>query len=184
MKAKLTYILACFAAIWLLASCNSRNTLMKRHYMKGYYLERSTAKHIAPAQARVAAKAPVITQHKRIAPVTNEPIALAEAQAASAPKQASASKANVKKSARLQKRPAVYSLVPVLPNIRLSDSKQALNPVVRDDDGLSLFWAVILVIVILWAIGFLTGGFGLGNLIHLLLVVALILLILWLLRII
>ncbi|HWY38270.1 MAG TPA: DUF5670 family protein [Bacteroidia bacterium] len=39
-------------------------------------------------------------------------------------------------------------------------------------------------ILILWAIGFLAGGFGLGGLINLLLLVALILLILWLLRII
>jgi hypothetical protein len=56
-------------------------------------------------------------------------------------------------------------------------------PVADDRDGLSLFWVVILVIIILWAIGFF-AGWGTGGLINLLLVVALILLILWLLRII
>ncbi|NNM94984.1 MAG: lmo0937 family membrane protein [Bacteroidia bacterium] len=50
-------------------------------------------------------------------------------------------------------------------------------------DGLSLFWLIILIILIVWAIGLLAGGFGLGGLINILLVIALILLILWLLRI-
>jgi len=51
-----------------------------------------------------------------------------------------------------------------------------------DKDGLSLFWLIILVVLILWLLGFLIGDFG--ALIHILLVIALILLILWLLRII
>jgi hypothetical protein len=49
--------------------------------------------------------------------------------------------------------------------------------------ALSLLWIVILVILILWLIGILAGGLGLGVLINLLLVIALVLLILWLLRI-
>ena len=52
-----------------------------------------------------------------------------------------------------------------------------------DGDGLSLFWIVILVLLILWAVGLLAGGFGIGGLINILLVIALILLILWLLKI-
>jgi len=52
----------------------------------------------------------------------------------------------------------------------------------RSDGGLSLFWIVILVLLILWALGLL-GGYT-GGLIYLLLVIALILLILWLLRVI
>lgn len=50
--------------------------------------------------------------------------------------------------------------------------------------ALSLLWIVIVVLLILWLLGLLAGGWGLGGLINLLLVVALILLILWLLRII
>lgn len=46
--------------------------------------------------------------------------------------------------------------------------------------GLSLFWIVILVLLILWALGYIGG---LGGFIHIALVVALILLILWLLGI-
>jgi Flp pilus assembly protein TadB len=52
----------------------------------------------------------------------------------------------------------------------------------RAEGGLSLFWIVILIILILWLLGVL--GEVLGNLIHLLLVIALVLLILWLLRVI
>jgi hypothetical protein len=53
----------------------------------------------------------------------------------------------------------------------------------RDGDGLSLFWLVILILLILWAIGLASGGFGLGGLINVLLVIALVLLILWLLEV-
>ncbi len=63
-----------------------------------------------------------------------------------------------------------------------SMKKSTPAPIVGE--ALSLLWIVILVLVILWLLGFITGGFGLGGLIHLLLLIALILLILWLLRII
>lgn len=65
----------------------------------------------------------------------------------------------------------------------LSDKYVSIeNSSPRSEDGLSMVWIIILVILILWALGF--GFGGLGNLIHLLLVVALILLILWLLGVI
>lgn len=50
-----------------------------------------------------------------------------------------------------------------------------------NDDGLSVLWVVVLVLLILWAVGL--WGFGLGGLINVLLVIALILLILWLLQV-
>lgn len=54
----------------------------------------------------------------------------------------------------------------------------------RSGDALSILWIVILVLIILWLLGWLSGGLGLGGFIHVLAVIALILLILWLLRII
>lgn len=51
-------------------------------------------------------------------------------------------------------------------------------------DALSLLWIIIVIILIVWLLGFLFDGFGIGWGIHLLAVIALILLILWLLRII
>ncbi|MCC6372390.1 MAG: hypothetical protein IT236_15405, partial [Bacteroidia bacterium] len=53
----------------------------------------------------------------------------------------------------------------------------------EDNEERSLFWVVVLVLVVLWALGLISGGLGLGILINLLLVIALVLLILWLLRI-
>jgi cytoskeletal protein RodZ len=50
-------------------------------------------------------------------------------------------------------------------------------------EALSLFWIVILILLLLWAIGVISGGWGLGGVIYILLIIALILLILWLLRI-
>jgi hypothetical protein len=47
---------------------------------------------------------------------------------------------------------------------------------------LSLLWIVIIILLVLWVLGLISGNFG--GLIHLLLVIALILLILWLLKII
>jgi hypothetical protein len=66
---------------------------------------------------------------------------------------------------------------------KLSEKKE-MKGSTAERDGLSLFWVIILIIIILWAFGFAFGGWGLGPLINLLLLVALILLILWLLRII
>jgi len=62
----------------------------------------------------------------------------------------------------------------------VNNSKESISQA-RSESGLSLLWIVILVVLILWLLGFLVG---LGDIIHLLLVVALILLILWLLGVI
>jgi hypothetical protein len=53
-----------------------------------------------------------------------------------------------------------------------------------DHEGYSLLWIVVVLLLILWALGFLAGGLALGGLIHVLLVLALILFILWLVHII
>jgi hypothetical protein len=62
--------------------------------------------------------------------------------------------------------------------------KEKISPSASSDDALSLLWIVIVIILILWLLGFALGGLGLGGAIHILLVIALILLILWLLGII
>jgi len=56
------------------------------------------------------------------------------------------------------------------------------NTASSNDEGLSAFWVVVLVLLILWAVGL--WGFGIGGLINILLVIALVLLILWLLEVI
>jgi len=67
-------------------------------------------------------------------------------------------------------------------NSKLKTTKAAQRS--SGGEGLSLIWILILVLLILWAAGLLSGGWGHGGLLYILLVIALILLILWLLRII
>lgn len=62
--------------------------------------------------------------------------------------------------------------------------KEKISPSDSSDDALSLLWIVIVVILILWLLGYALGGLGMGGAIHILLVIALILLVLWLLGII
>jgi cobalamin biosynthesis Mg chelatase CobN len=48
----------------------------------------------------------------------------------------------------------------------------------------SLFWLVITILLIIWLVALISGGWGLGGLVNILLLIALILFILWLLRLI
>ena len=77
----------------------------------------------------------------------------------------------------------IASVAPINTNTELAHTKKVVDETVAGD-VLSLFWIVILILVITWLVALLTGGWGLGGFIYLLLVIALILLILWLLRII
>jgi cobalamin biosynthesis Mg chelatase CobN len=69
-------------------------------------------------------------------------------------------------------------------NKTISKIKAKLSPRPSEGGVLSLLWIVIVILIVLWALGFIAGGWGMGGLIHILLLLALILLILWLLRII
>jgi hypothetical protein len=59
-------------------------------------------------------------------------------------------------------------------NIVSSDTKNVKK--IRSGGG--LIWTIIVILLVLWLISFLAGGFGLGGLLYLLLVVALVLLLL------
>jgi hypothetical protein len=73
-----------------------------------------------------------------------------------------------------------------LKSINQASKIKLLKPVPprSNNAALSLIWIVILVLIILWILGLISGGWGMGAFINVLLVIALILLILWLLRII
>lgn len=68
-------------------------------------------------------------------------------------------------------------------NIKEIKDKIALPTRERRSD-LSLLWIVIVIVLIIWLVGWSLGGFGLGSFIHILAIIVLILLILWLLKII
>lgn len=183
MKNKVIIYLICLGGILLAVSCSTRDTIMKRHYMKGYYVSKQERAHspaIVKHEPRVREEREITTSlsaslkpEKLNEPILSQRVSGDMGQLA-AGKMSNTNARPIMLEKRIQK-----------PSVHLREAMQLKKPLVRDSsDGLSLFWIVILVILILWAVGFLAGGFGIGNLINLLLVVALVLLILWLLRVI
>jgi len=67
----------------------------------------------------------------------------------------------------------------ILPKIKVSN-----HPITDVNDGGNLIWTVIGVLLVLWLLSLLTGGWGLGGFLYLFLVVALVLILLRLLRVI
>lgn len=182
---KITLIsLAVFCGGLFFNSCSSNLTIVKRHYKPGYYV--STGKtRTQPAQ-------PVSIAERPEAPPAVQPDTVkgsnmqSSADVAVNPVRVTPVKALHKTMPHLKKESR-----PLLPSLQRANEfntahkkavafKKSERPA-SDSDGLSLFWIVILLILILWALGY--AG-GLGSLINLLLLVALILLILWLLRVI
>jgi hypothetical protein len=172
------------------SSCGTSNiAITKRHYNKGYYVERSSS-NVAP-YIKGGATQPVTkplyamqTQAKQSTHVVNT-IQVARANNTFIVANTPHKNATQSRVVEIIKYPAAIIEAPA------SQITMAVASITKVQDGdhaeraaLSLFWLVIVVILILWLIGLLSGGWGLGGLINLLLVVALILLILWLLRII
>jgi hypothetical protein len=196
MKKIIHFSIFCFITSILFTACKSNLSVTKRRYNSGYYISYNNGK-----QKPIVAK----EETKTGRPVKSDPVTPLKEQekqkelktagnGSYAEDHSTAVASNTKKQYKIvlkQRIKQVQALQAKIIENRTLQIKQALSENKRataasiesnDDDALSLFWIVILVILILWAIGALSGGFGLGGLINLLLVVALILLILWLLR--
>jgi hypothetical protein len=174
-----------FAGI-LFSSCNSNYSITKRRYNKGYYVHhtskqaepvnrenRSIAKQSTPEKIYVQGVAKNVAATSKSQ--RNNLVAVGKVQQAA---KSSASKPNVLNSVK-RALPAEFTMkhqVKALHQLAKRASGDA------GDDALSILWVVVVVLLILWLIGFLLD-IG-GPAIHLLAVIALILLILWLLRII
>ena len=187
------FILFAIIASVVLSSCGSSNSVMKRRYTKGYYVSHSKNKHSQPvshektsvvksdqslkvvplAEKEISttvvktpdtAKLPVITANSEIVPrkVANK----STATQLSNP------------SLKINSQPTELSVKRSFKSINnaLVQKRSAVA-----EDGLSLLWIVIVVLLVLFFLGLI--GDVLGGLIYILLVIALVLLILWLLRI-
>jgi hypothetical protein len=191
MKKLITSIAICLVTAILFSACSTSGVFTKRRYTKGYYISHQHARHntsVNPAAEKTPQQTgPVATVKSTGAPAVKQPSG-SFAETVSGPgKMPALSHIKRKTSAGHHVKDRV-SATPLELNVRESFKPShswlnAAKPMASDDDALSLFWVVILVILILWLLGVLTGGWGLGGLIHLLLIIALILLILWLLRI-
>lgn len=176
----------------ILSSCNT-SSVMKRRYNKGYYVHHKVKPSEPKTYQAVAdnkVKEPIMVAPKKAEQlpsvnntdvITNGPVAAADiAIQKEAGSNAAAFKSNNK--GLLRSIPAQYSVkkpVKALRNIS-TDLRKSSH---ADHDALSLLWILIVVLLVLYLIGLLTGEFGIGGLIHVLAVIILVLLILWLLRI-
>lgn len=195
MKKIIKINIFCLLIVAFVSSCGTNGSITKRHYTKGYYVAHSKGKHKVSAENKDFK----VAQQKEI-----ETIFISSSNQTVKDNFANNSENGNKV---LDKSTLFASPVkkPVLINTRTVFKNQLrLDPVLKassfkgnkhsifikssaassEDDGLSLLWIVIVVLLVLWALGLISGGFGLGGLINILLLIALILLILWLLRII
>lgn len=193
MKQVITLSAICIVLGMLLSSCSSNMSIAKRHYNNGYYIsynngkqsvpkskaeetvQTKTNKHLHPEQNKIGQNTIVENLPERHISDNNDVVASNDQKPGK-----TISQRMLKQELRQKIKFFEYPAVQIKQSI--SESKKGSSDA-SDEDALSLLWIVIAVILILWLVGFLTGGFGLGGLINLLLVIALVLLILWLLRI-
>jgi hypothetical protein len=191
MKKLITYGAICIIASILFSSCKSNISIAKRHYNKGYYVDYNSGKHDAATvkeekTVQSNTSKPLNFQQDKVAPnsvsmqsdhssVTEKNITIASNEKT---KSTIPSKQNAKQTVKLKIKSITNPAAKIKRSLFGVDMAGTCS---ANDEGLSVFWVVILVLLILWAIGFI--GYGLVGLINVLLVIALILLILWLLRV-
>lgn len=192
MKKFIKLSLICLISGFFFTSCNSKMLVTKRLYNDGYHVSYNNGKSNKDLQKNkkeeVAPKAEV---HSSDAVVYNDQVAL---DAPVAVEQQSNTQVNTSRNEtsfveKMSKAPIYQKITEKAKSIEKAITPEKKNTCSvneasdKTDDAYSLLWILVLVLVILWALGYLAGGLGLGGLINILLVIALILLILWLLRV-
>jgi hypothetical protein len=190
MKKLLTSLtLIAFAGI-LFSSCSnsSKMSFTKRHYRSGYFVDHIGKTHTVQGVAGLPIK-PVqgisctTEPETKIAP--NTPIFTTPQKSTAAENRNTNSRAANKNISTINSiLSGNINENPVPENKQITLESNSVSQGSSERDALSLLWIVIVIILIIWLIGIVIGGFGLGGgLINLLLLIALILLILWLLRV-
>lgn len=194
-KIHISLILFVFAGI-LFSSCSnsSRIAITKRHYRSGYYVDFGAKKPV-----QTVSKISPVNRHKTAQAITAKPVnqvamnVTTEVTPAILQNSQTSTKLQTGNAKIIHSATADNDIAPTNGN-NVNESPTLANKQTvlessgdgdrgAERDALSLLWIVIVVILILWLIGIIAGGFGLGGLINLLLVIALILFILWLLRV-
>lgn len=198
MKRILNYSALLMLTIVLMTSCGSQKSFSDRHYNNRYYIGMSKAEKtpkikgdnletITPAteeeftltsntETENVETTVTVDSPEEVKVTTEESIATAPGEKVVRQK-GTLPKFFNNSTGKSQETP--FSILEKAENV-----KEKISPPASSDDALSLLWIVIVIILILWLLGFALGGLGLGGAIHVLLVIALILLILWLLGII
>ena len=187
---KLLYLLTgILLAAFILPSCGSSYSITKRRYTKGYYVDRSPGKQSTPKVHHRAAgqNSALATAEEQEAFRAIEYVKKPETNVSRPEKITTASAATPVKARKIitaknDVAPVELAFKNPVKAFRLASdlTKQAA----AQDDALSLIWILLVVLLVIYILGALNDGFGLGNLIHLLAVILVVMLILWLLRII
>lgn len=183
----------------LLTSCGNVK-VVKRVHKSGYYVDLGFNKHLKKQnQSRneeLVTETEELTQPV-VSVIESKPIDLVDSPSEITNEEATDVKTESVHEQKVQKETinltAFTKVNPMAIGSKIKESRTQFKQSIKSKKAIaassggearSLLWLVIIIVLILWLIGFLAGGLGMGNLINLLLLVALILLILWLLRII
>lgn len=199
MKKLLLSTGAFLSAVIIFSSCGTTGvSLTKRHYRSGYNLEISSAKTHVEAKKESVAEIPV----NEIESVAEMPTELASAGSSNEnniikhkpfsfnsietiPEETTAS-AN-ENTNTVVKGNKVKNVVKKVAAVKESINLKRIINHTAADDGRSLgglIWTLIGILLVVWLISLLTGGWGLGNFLHIFLVVALVLILLRLIHVI
>lgn len=195
MKRILNYSALVMVTIVLLTSCGSQKSFSDRHYNNRYYIGMSKAEKTPKLKSETIEKetpaaeeeliqtvSPVIENEVVLDSPSNTDAATVETDQTSTEEKIVDQKLTPGKlfnKINQKRQEAPFALMDKAEKV-----KEKISPPASSDDALSLLWIVIVIILILWLLGYALGGLGMGGAIHILLVIALILLILWLLGII
>lgn len=199
MKNLITFCVIFLTTTLMISSCGSSLSITKRQHTKGYYVSHNNVK----SNNKTVSTEKIETSEANIenVKIENETAAISSKENATFTSAMTATdvvennsteeatlntseteEANTNVTERKELVPsAIKKSASKFKNV-YSDSKSKHAP--AEGDAHSLLWIIIVVILILWLLGYLGGYAATSGLIHLLLVIALILFILWLLRII
>ncbi|MBA2612170.1 MAG: hypothetical protein H0U95_09375 [Bacteroidetes bacterium] len=196
MKNLLRIIILTIITSFIFSSCGKQMSITKRKYNKGYYVSHSHKRGDVKSQPATASVKNNSTEQLQAAAkkTEGENINLKKQDAsvvtaeASKPVASGINSTDVRKektsSNVLAKKFMLKKLEQVTPSKLFTQEVKKRLSASSDSEALSLIWIIILVVLILYLIGFLFDGYGLGGAFHLLAVIFLVLLILWLLRVI
>jgi len=190
MKKIITLSISLILTAFIFSSCNQSLSLTKRHYNKGYYV--NTKKSVKTEKSNSEQKNITIINTEKVEEEVFNPIVINDVTIDSSfvnnyKEETIINKDKVAQANTHSKKIKFEGKIESNGLFQASKSNSLVSEIQKeskkssDDDSLSLFWIIIFIILLLWVFGFV---FLANALIHLLLLVALILLILWLLRII
>jgi len=196
MKKIITYASLFLITAILLTSCGNSKSFKQRHYNNKYYIGISKSKSIDLSEnkeveqdEKVGSTSSINLIEEKIEKEENfidhnDILIESDIETNIVEEEKSGKKIapfSINSSKQENTKSNLYSLAKLKQTIGQKKQKSNYN---SRGDALSLLWIVIIILIILWAIGFAFGSASMGGLIHLLLLIALILLILWLLRVI